>query len=512
MYIILDNQALSEVLNELNIVYDEICEITLDKKTIMHTDTKAFYVKESDSTTNAKVVKLSEDGTWRLDEFLNPVEYKKNLYEVNGLEEVYYYTLRSDVENNHSITLEEVKRNREENLQLNQSDIYLMLPGKLEEGAWDGIISEDNDFFDAFKNEIDIRIQEEYNSDFSKKINRKCIASVTLKINDFLNGQTYLQKAIIGIAAHDTGFCIVEVMVPNCNIGGNKLLNYYCGNQVKIICGDKEYNFQDFLASIKVREYGKKRSIVFSYSDVPEQEIINALANEEYPMGTIAGIFKDKVRTQNIAQYDTAKVYVSSETMLEKCREVDNRIDYRLSYHAIELFFVELLLFQDAAVDKVYFDLRKEEERQREYGDVKEARIHCEHLSFDMAQAMRFGDFEQFNFPTTRESAKNIAKGFGINAIFEKYKLNKEFLVAMINANDRQMQEEQEELKNKFLMVISAIAFLGTLGEIIYNIVSNVTVGRMSYSFSLIVMLVGYSVYLIVESLRRKRRQGKSRK
>lgn len=229
-------------------------------------------------------------------------------------------------------------------------------------------------------------------------------------------------------------------------------------------------------------------------------------------MGTISGVFKEKVRTQNIAQYDTAKVYVSHETMLEKCREVDNRIDFRLSYHAIELFFVELLLIQDAAVDKVYYDLREEEERQKGYGDVKEARIHCEHLSFDMAQAMRFGDFEQFNFPTTRESAKNIAKGFGINTIFEKYKLNKEFLDAMINANDRQMQEEQDDLKNKFLIVISAIAFLGTLGEIIYNIVSNVTIGRMSYSFSLVVMLVGYSIYLIVESLRRKRRNGKSRK
>lgn len=74
---------------------------------------------------------------WRLDEFLNPVEYKKNLYEVNGLEEVYYYTLRSDVEDNQPITVEEVRRNREEGLQLNQSDIYLMLPGKLEEGVWE---------------------------------------------------------------------------------------------------------------------------------------------------------------------------------------------------------------------------------------------------------------------------------------------------------------------------------------------------------------------------------------
>lgn len=512
MYIILDKQALDGVLVKLNITYKEVDKVTLVDKVFIHTETQSFYVKDKEGVnTSAYVVKIEEDDTWSLDEFLNPVEYKKAPYQVKGLDEVYYYTLRCDVEENHPITLEEVKRNKDQELQLNQCDIYLMLPGKLE-GEWDSIPSEDNDFFDAFKNEIDIRISEEYNSDYGKSIRRKCIASVTLKINDFLNGQTYLQKAIVGIVSHETGFCVVEVMVPNCNIGGNKLLNYYCGNQVMIIHNNKEYYLKDFITSIKVNEYGKKRSVVFSKSDVSDREVINALANEEFPMGTIGGIFKEKVETQNIAQYDTANVYVSHETMIEKCRVLDNRIDYRLSYHAIELFFVELLLFQDAAVDKVYLDLRAEEERQRVYGDVKEARVHCEHLSFDMAQAMRFGDFEQFNFPTTRESAKNIAKGFGIDAIFEKYKLNKEFLDSMINANDRQMLEEQDDLKNKFLIVISAIAFLGTLGEIIYNIVSDVSIGRMSYTSSLVVMLVGYSIYLIVEARRKRKNKGKVRR
>lgn len=45
MHIILDKQALKEVLDELNIVYEKVREITLDKKVIVHTVTKSFYVE-----------------------------------------------------------------------------------------------------------------------------------------------------------------------------------------------------------------------------------------------------------------------------------------------------------------------------------------------------------------------------------------------------------------------------------------------------------------------------------
>ena len=51
--------------------------------------------------------------------------------------------------------------------------------------------------------------------------------------------------------------------------------------------------------------------MVFSYGEVTEEELVNALANEELPMGKIQGDLKEKIVCENIAQYDTAEVYVS---------------------------------------------------------------------------------------------------------------------------------------------------------------------------------------------------------
>lgn len=244
--------------------------------------------------------------------------------------------------------------------------------------------------------------------------------------------------------------------------------------------------------------FGKKRSMVFVYNNAGKEELVNALANEETPMGKIGGDLLKKVETENIAQYDTAEVYVSHETMLEKCSQMNLMWDERLAYQAIELFFVELILFQDAAVDKVYQDLNRQGEMQREYKDIQAATEKYEQLSFDMAQAIRFGDYEQFNFPTVRESAKKVAQSFGLDYIYEKYETNKELLGAMISANQRRMQERQDTVKNQFLLLLSALATIGTLGEILYVIYEDRIGGIMCYSLSLLIVIGMYGLYVLI--------------
>lgn len=513
MFLLMDEEAIKAVLDWAKIKYKRIENIEVLDYEFVHTSRGAYHlIKAKDKKCNAVIVELDDIAVWSLEEFLNPVEYQKVKLEQEGLkQEIYYYKQRTETGGSVEISLQEVVRNDEQMLQLKHSDIYLMIPGMVKEEDWKDFGCKSNDLFDIYKNEIDARIADEYDPAFAESIERKCIGVVTLKINDILNGMTYLQRAIIGIARHDSGFAIVEIMVPNCNIGGNKLLNYYCGNYLFVIHEGKEYILKDFLESKYVMEYGKKRSVVFSYGDTSKQEIINALANEEFPMGTIGGKLRDKVENENIAFYDTAEVYVSEETMIENCKKRNNDIEMRISYHAIELFFVELLLFKDAAVDKVYVDLAKEEQLQREYVNVQKARMRCERLSFDMAKALRVGDFDKFNFPTTRESAKNVAEHFGIDTIYDKYKLNKEFLESMVEANTRQMLEEQDVLKNRFLIIISAIAFIGTLGEILYNIVLDKEVGTISYSVAIILLLSGYLLYLIIEKIRVRRSMNRSR-
>ena len=506
--ILLDQKAIDDVIEALEIEYRIVEKVFVQGLVCNHKESGEFSV-QSDQNAQAVeflIVSIDEQSVWELDKFLNPVAYKKEKIAIDSSviqDDIYMYVKRNCAMNNGSVCLEEIKRNKDRRLQLNDSDVYLLIPGKLgkEDDAWDKIPYVENDLFECFKSNIDCCVREEYNSDFAETLDRKCISDVLLKVYDVVDGLVYTQKALVGIVKHKTGFCVIEMMVLNCNIGGNKLLNYYCGNQLKVIYNNKELSIKEFCAEIGIRLFGKKRSIAFVYGDAERDEIVNALANEEFPMGRIEGTFLNKIETQNIAQYDTAEVFVSNETMLEKCRSFDNMSENRLAYHAIEIFFVELILFQDAAIDKVYHDLNQEEELQRGYRDVRSATEKYEQLSFDMAQAVRFGDYEQFIFPTTRESARNVANYFGVDYIFEKYETNKELLGAMISANKRRMEEKQDELKNRFLLIISALATVGTLGDIIYVIYTDNKGGVFTYVLSALLVVVGYCIYKLFHFL-----------
>ena len=508
--ILCDEIVKNEVLDVLELEYSITDKIVISGYQCIHEDSRLFYMErtQDDIENEFLIADLSEDSVWELDKFENPIFFTKQLLQDDGSDatkqECYVYCKRSSANSLDSyIDINNIKTYKDNNLQLSTCDIYLLIPGKIskEDEAWSNINHVDNQYFEVYRRNIDKCVEEEYNSEFAKNLERKCIGETVIQIDDLTDGLVYRQKALIGTVKHETGFCIMEIMVPNCSIGGNKLLNYYCGNMIKIFFNGEEYNIAGFCEKLGIRMFGKKRSMAFVYNDADKEEIINALANEEFPMGKIKGTFEQKIETENIAQYDTAEVYVSHETMLEKCKTIEVISESRLAYQVIEIFFVELILFQDAAIDKVYRDLSQEGEQQRGYTDVKSATEKYEQLSFDMAQAIRFGDYEQFNFPTVRESAKRVAKNFGIEYIFEKYETNKELLAAMIRANKRKSQEQQDAVKNQFLLLISALATVGTLGDIFYVIYEDEKGGVFCYAASLLLVLIVYGVYKLADAI-----------
>ena len=237
------------------------------------------------------------------------------------------------------------------------------------------------------------------------------------------------------------------------------------------------------MKKFEIRKFGKKRSMVFSNNLVKNIEIVNALANEEYPMADIKGDFEKIVSDKDIAQYSTAEVYLSEDTLFEKCNEFSVFNQERIAYMALEMFFVELILFYDAAIDKIHKKLQTERKKQaesREKGKNKEVdNINVniiDELCFEMDKAMKFTDYEHFLFPTVRMSARKISKGFGIDRIFEKYEENKRILESMISANEREIEERQE----KFLLLLSIFATVQVFSDVITDALPNMNSGLLS--------------------------------
>ena len=507
MRTICDQQAINEVMAVLAFPFQVTARIRLSGYVCVHDANRNFYFRKTEDLQLREffVVVMPDASCWELDKFQLNLGFRKQRVEINGnileptdSDDCFIYEKREGgfvASDTH--TLENIRSYVCTQRQLECCDVYLLIPGKLEKGddVWDSIPQKHRDVFTVFRRKIDACIREEFNSHFADELERKCIGELTIEIEDPIEGRTFYQDALAGVVKHSTGICILEITVQNCAVGGNKLLNHYCGNMMHILYEGQRYTADELLKALHIRKYGHKRSMVFSYGDVSEAAIVNALANEEYPMGKICGDFLRKIREQNIAQYDTAEVYVSEETMFEKCAEINAYGNKRLAYHAIEIFFVELILFQDAAVDKVYTDLEEEEKRQNEYRNVETAMARCEEISFDMAQALQFADYDQFNFPTVRLSARNVAACFGLDRIFEKYDTNKTLLETMIQANKRKWQTQQDEVKNRFLFLLSAATTIGMLGDIFYVLYQDKFGGFLSYVAAFVILAVIYGIY-----------------
>lgn len=513
MKLLLDERAQKEVLFELGLSASPGERVVIRGLRCVHLPNKIFYFERTadDSPQEFLTAELPDESIWELDKFQTAIGLKKQFVTISGEQIVpsgekicFLYQKRpDDIDLSDYPDVTAIRACNDRRLQLGKCDIYLLIPGKLNKGkdVWENLPGMESEVFSIFRSHIDQCVEEEYNSAFVKDLERKCLGEITLEIDDLTDHHLYRQHAIAGMVMHHTGFCILEILVQNCSIGGNKLLNYYCDGSLKFIYQNETLDLPSLMQKIQLRKFGKKRSMVFLYEDAEKQEIINALANEEFPMGKIGGDFARKLECENIAQYDTAEVYVSQETMLEKCREINVVGDERLAYHAIEIFFVELILFQDASIDKVYLDLRNEGTRQQSYQDIQEATKHYEQIRFDMVQAIHFSDYEQFKFSTVRESAKKVAKCFGIDYVFEKYEVNKELLTSMISANKRKIQARQDTIKNQFLLLISALAIVGTLGEILYVVYQDQKGGLMCYVAAAVIVVIGFGLYKIIEAI-----------
>ena len=274
-------------------------------------------------------------------------------------------------------------------------------------------------------------------------------------------------------------------------MGANKILDKYLADRLFYNYNGKKINsIDELLTELNLRAYGRRRSMVFCESNVTKREIINTLANEEKPMGKIGGKFETEISNDNIAVYDTAEVYVSIATMLEVCKTFEENYLKRMEYEVLETFFVELILFEDAAMDKIYKDLL--EAQNVEINKKTNSNKVIDKISFDMAKAKRFADFESINFPTVIESAYRIAKRFGIDHVYNKYEENKSILQEMIEVNKRKIAENEDDIKNNFLFLLSAISLYEKISGVFDSFVNNI---KISYILSLCVVTLAYILY-----------------
>ncbi|MDD6154995.1 MAG: hypothetical protein PUB39_05540 [Eubacteriales bacterium] len=269
----------------------------------------------------------------------------------------------------------------------------------------------------------------------------------------------------------------------------------------------KKYTDEEVMAGLGITPCGTKRSMVFIPDPVDDEQIIRVLANESIPMGRIGGDFQAMLYN-NIAQYDTARVYISSATMIECCSPLIARLmtGDPVAYQCSELFFVEILMLQDAGSMHIHQRIMDLMNRQSRDADLDLSDKELEELNYELIMMSSFSNFSQFHFPTVRLSAQKISEAFGIQDIRGRLNTNKAILEEIIETDDARSQAEQEKIRNRFLGWLTVLSSVSA----IMDLFSGLTGGRESLIVTLIVLAVAAvsgGAYLLYNRSYKKRKE-----
>ena len=531
-----NQQIIDKIIKPLNLKYNILEDFELKNYKILFDEYGRYYfVNDNNENSRLKIIELSNADVYKLDCFESAIDFKK--IEIEDNNGIYAYFKLDKNSFSYPLTIEDINLNFVANKGMNHCDLNLLIPCKTKKGITDkdfitynhelsllrangfakiikeefgneyfkkivryllgevNVIITDKDFI-LYKNEISYLrdksfhsiIETEFNNDYLKRIKRFSLGEIVL----YATSDDYKLRGFLELAYHDdTRLSVLEIYIPNVSMGANKILDKYLADKLYYKYNDKIINsLNDLLSELCLRAYGRRRSMVFCESGVDKREIINTLANEECPMGKIGGKFEIDILNDNIAIYDTAEVYVSIVTMIEVLKTFEENYRNRLEYEVLETFFVELILFEDAAMDKIYKNLL--DAQNVEINKKPNSNKIIDKISFDMAKAKRFADFESINFPTVRESAYRIAKKFGIDHVYEKYNENKNILQEMIEVNKRKVAENEDDIKNNFLFLLSAISLYEKISGVFNSFVNNI---KISYALSLCVVTIAYILY-----------------
>ncbi len=403
---------------------------------------------------------LTNDLLWKLDQFFSvPANMRyKIIAETDSETSKAFCYLPNPAANNISSGHDIKTFNHfADNNNMGLYDIHLLFPCSLDNFDESYIKPVTCELCDQFLDAAHDRSSLEFKGDFVKKLKRCFLGYFTIFTD--LRGVKYPQVCMATLSKHkETNVGVLNLSIISGAFPGHHILTDFCARALCI--EDTSQTVYDWLSKMGITVYGTPRSVVFAYNELSDESILNALVAEAIPSGAIVGDGFTKKLNENLAQYDTAKVYASEVCLIEIIPLADYCLDTitRISDQTVELFFIELLLLQDAAISrissKILDNLNKETKKKAKLKDNLLDELVCE-----SAQAILFFDLNEFLFPTVRLSAENVAKCFGIDrqmATYEKYKNILDQLITL--RNDR-----QAEIKNSSL---NSVLFVLTLAQV----------------------------------------------
>ena len=489
----LDTASITELCPLCSVVQEEI---VLNGYSALYTPSGRAFLQRGEGEVRGAIIECDEAQAWIIGQWKGVLDLRlAQIPELDG--EIYsYFSVYPDLYDEACLsissnsdtptamaTFDEIRdfgRLVREGKSLKRADLHLLVPGyfkgdampsSIKKSYWGKMLQEQSDF----------SASSEFNSDFLKNTTRVALGEIEIILDDYNGDRTFVQRAALTLMCqNDTMLCVADIYIPACVASVHRILCEYCGGFIRLRYQGKEMSLGDLCENLDIVQYGARRSMVFAHEELSDELLLNILVNEENPMGKIVSSHFMDIIKNNVAQYDTARVYVSETTMIEITANGSPLLDARIESQAIEIFFVEMLLLEDASVSKIYSRVKEAIADERRHGRTKaNGRVITEIIE-ESSYTTFFADYQQFNFPTVRVSARKIAKAFGIDEIREKYDKSRQILEDMIERHNTELEmhnseisKHQERIENILLLLLAVLSGVEPLHMGISFIIKN---------------------------------------
>ena len=403
--------------------------------------------------------------------------------------------------------------------------------------------------------ELDYCIKYEYKSKIADELKRVYIGSFRFlhtsdaypeddECNDektipYIRGEEIVHVSLL--AHHATNMYVVMLCIPNCRYSPSQVEDQLFQGYLKIRPkADDEWNDVDdrgFPNYIDLNTYLSKHYGLYQCGDgkallcssgIPEdtiavntpeslptindrkisQEFLNILTCETYQSFIQDFFVRNQtliaMASKNRCVYDYYETYMSERMVAFVLNDFSENLSERMELAATYIFIVELVLFQNTALNKLNKNVSSALSHE---GDVSYEYI--DGLYRDYAKTIKFWNSSNFKYYGTQLEAEQIRDAFDNEDLREQYNEQQEFLEHMVEVKNARTQERNGMVINIFGTILAvigiqdfAVRILSTLYEYI-----GIPMVEATKTFDVTILGGGTLFIIILLLLARKRQQ-----
>lgn len=489
---------------------------------------KAVLTEHPASRVSGNIIEISDDSVWLLDQWEElPLTDKERIsIERGGIKtDIFLYICRTDrfICSDSSRLPDSIDDFilRQFRYRNQRSDLYLLVPCSIVDENRLLALADScpgYHFASLLIKKINAANADEFKDVFVKNIKRVCLGSYYFTYTYIGTGteqQTITQPCNITCSIHgETQLAVLNISMPAVSASMHQIMAYFCYQQFQISDGSGSMEFSSWMSACGIEPHGTARSIVFSSKPLEETELLNALASEAEPMGEIISDELIRASRNNIAQYNTAQVFVSENVLIEIFNVYRENVFDRLDYQCIELFFLELILLQNAAISRLCDRIQNRIELEKNNPRAKQGDL--DDLVAESSQAIRFWDIDQFYYPTVRMSAKKIADLFGMQRQIDKYNTSIEILEKLVGMHEAKVEATESDVLNSLVLLLTIVqvfpSFLDIVKSFLQHSVTLNDIVAFLYSCGISAFILAIFAIIRNISLQKRLRKHKKRK